>query len=104
MNNEEINTFDEIATMIKKANGYDVLVNKCKQLEKENQELRIDKNVAQILAVRFKNAIDILKKKRVDLKRFFDSKTVEEYNHLLPRKYKLTSYECFTLMEMLNMN
>ena len=45
LSSKETNTFDEIATMIKKANDYDVLVNKCKQLEKENQELKetIDK-------------------------------------------------------------
>lgn len=35
LSSKETNTFDEIATMIKKANDYDVLVNKCKQLEKE---------------------------------------------------------------------
>lgn len=34
LSSKETNTFDEIATMIKKANDYDVLVNKCKQLEK----------------------------------------------------------------------
>ena len=34
LSSNETNTFDEIATMIKKANGYDVLVNKCKQFEK----------------------------------------------------------------------
>ena len=34
LSSKETNTFDEIATMIKKSNSYDVLVNKCKQLEK----------------------------------------------------------------------
>ena len=40
LSSKETNTFDEIATMITKANDYDALVNKCKQLEKENQELK----------------------------------------------------------------
>ena len=47
LSSKETNTFDEIATMIKKANDYDVLVNKCKQLEKENQELKDDNSQMQ---------------------------------------------------------
>lgn len=68
LSGKETNTFDEISTMIKKANGYDVLVDKCKQLEKENQKLRKavkswNENGGNLIRenTKLKQAIEILK-------------------------------------------
>ena len=86
LSSNETNTFDEIATMIKKANGYDVLANKCKQLEKENQKLKedleesFDYNALRQLKInsledentKLKKAFEILKNK-------FEIKGVKEY-------------------------
>ncbi len=75
LSSNETNTFDEIATMIKKANGYDVLVNKCKQLEKENQELKEkNKKWQQLFGCDLCEALgrEMLKQENIKLKKALD--------------------------------
>lgn len=61
LSSKETNTFDEIATMIKKANDYDVLIVKYNKLEK---------------------ALDILISKKVDVNHLKRTKDFNGYNRI----------------------
>ena len=128
MNSKEINTFDEIATMIKKASEYDVLIVKYNKLEKENQVLKIkntrleDYKINYRTAIAFmqaqkeemqkvreentklKKAISILKNKKVYIYGVKSSSSVKQYNNTIigTELDKLTKEEYELLKEVLD--
>ena len=88
-------------------------LDRLEQLEKENQELVVNKNVAQGIAIKLKEenaklkqAFEILKDKNVDIYEFLESKNVVDYNNLTWSTYdfcgdELTEEEYKLLKEVL---
>lgn len=110
LSSKETNTFDEIATMIKKAYDYDVLVNKCKQLEKENQGVKDDNTrlwhgleYANNENAKLKKALDILTNNKFYIYGIKTFSSVKQYNNIIigTEFDKLTQEEFELLKEVL---